>query len=397
VAVTPAETKLMLAMSKLRDGYSCPDRETVANAIQALYEFLVPTKSDQTKSDQYTDIALDFVESPGDIPPADGSPMRRAWDLGRKASGLRTALDMANDELTAAMRRISSDTEKTEVMRQRAEKAEHELRDAREWQTKYLKRLEGVQVDYDELLAAAKHAIPEDEHPAEKTAHNWAWQIRVLGDDRRAAYRQRATARDEAKRLEMERDAARANAAENSIRATKAESALKNYIDTQGGKTQRQWDAILRERDSAIRGRRDTEAQWRDGIERHAKESVWWMEQLETVRSDNASLREKLDRATKALDRDATGMADALNRIRKVITSRMWLLEGRGAYDWNDDRYKEEAGIAMRAALEIIGESLNASGTLAGQAFIEARAVQTTPSPLCLKCGHVMQPGHVCK
>jgi hypothetical protein len=49
----------------------------------------------------------------------------------------------------------------------------------------------------DELIEAAKSAIPEAEHPTSGSADDWAWQIRNLGEDRRAAYR----ARDEAMRL----------------------------------------------------------------------------------------------------------------------------------------------------------------------------------------------------
>jgi hypothetical protein len=41
----------------------------------------------------------------------------------------------------------------------------------------------------DELIAAAKAAIPEAEHPSIETYETWAWQIRTLGEDRRAAYR----------------------------------------------------------------------------------------------------------------------------------------------------------------------------------------------------------------
>jgi hypothetical protein len=37
--------------------------------------------------------------------------------------------------------------------------------------------------DLDILIAAAKDAIPQSEHPAEDTASNWAWQIRNLGLD----------------------------------------------------------------------------------------------------------------------------------------------------------------------------------------------------------------------
>src|SRR5438874_7832066 len=39
----------------------------------------------------------------------------------------------------------------------------------------------------DDLIEAARVAIPAGEHPKEETPHNWAWQVRELGADRRAA------------------------------------------------------------------------------------------------------------------------------------------------------------------------------------------------------------------
>jgi uncharacterized protein (DUF3084 family) len=41
----------------------------------------------------------------------------------------------------------------------------------------------------DSLIEAAKAAIPSEEHPTKETPANWAWQIRILGEDRRAVYR----------------------------------------------------------------------------------------------------------------------------------------------------------------------------------------------------------------
>lgn len=47
-----------------------------------------------------------------------------------------------------------------------------------------------------DFVEAARAAIPADEHPKESTYHNWAWQIRVLGEDRRAVYKQLARAQE---------------------------------------------------------------------------------------------------------------------------------------------------------------------------------------------------------
>lgn len=53
----------------------------------------------------------------------------------------------------------------------------------------------------DDFIDAARAAIPAGEHPKEETPHNWAWQVRVLGTDRRAAYEELAIAREQIRAL----------------------------------------------------------------------------------------------------------------------------------------------------------------------------------------------------
>jgi hypothetical protein len=51
----------------------------------------------------------------------------------------------------------------------------------------------------DDFIDAARAAIPTDEHPKDETPHDWAWQVRMLGDDRRAVYAELAMARAQLK------------------------------------------------------------------------------------------------------------------------------------------------------------------------------------------------------
>jgi hypothetical protein len=60
----------------------------------------------------------------------------------------------------------------------------------------------------DELIAAAAQAIPPDEHPADPTPSNWAWQIMTLGQDRRLIYKQAAETTVAMNKLRAERDEA---------------------------------------------------------------------------------------------------------------------------------------------------------------------------------------------
>jgi hypothetical protein len=49
----------------------------------------------------------------------------------------------------------------------------------------------------EDFIAAARSAVPEAEHPKHESPHNWAWQVRLLGQDRRAAYEQLEQVRQE--------------------------------------------------------------------------------------------------------------------------------------------------------------------------------------------------------
>jgi len=42
------------------------------------------------------------------------------------------------------------------------------------------------------------------------------------------------------------------------------------------------------------------------------------------------------------LDRDRYVVAIALGHIKSALNGHRWLLEGRGPYDWDDDRYRDE-------------------------------------------------------
>lgn len=46
-------------------------------------------------------------------------------------------------------------------------------------------------------------------------------------------------------------------------------------------------------------------------------------------------------------ERDRSQVAEALAAIIAAIRSREWLVEGRGSYEWDDDRYQSEFGQAL--------------------------------------------------
>ena len=67
-----------------------------------------------------------------------------------------------------------------------------------------------------------------------------------------------------------------------------------------------------------------------------------------------AALEEKVEALGRQLEFDRTAVADCLSAALKAIDSRHWLTEGRGPYEWNDDKWHEEfyaAAVEIRGAL----------------------------------------------
>lgn len=85
----------------------------------------------------------------------------------------------------------------------------------------------------------------------------------------------------------------------------------------------------------------------------------------EEVELLHAALRD----ARNALHRDRSGLAAALGKILDEMRGRAWIAEDRGCYAWDDNRYKEEAGRALREVASIAKSALQASGTLVAPAI----------------------------
>jgi hypothetical protein len=72
-----------------------------------------------------------------------------------------------------------------------------------------------------------------------------------------------------------------------------------------------------------------------------------------------AELERERDEAFAANERDRSFVADARNAFSDALERRTWLLEGRGSYEWDDDRWKDEFRQAIRelnAPMEALGK-----------------------------------------
>jgi hypothetical protein len=77
------------------------------------------------------------------------------------------------------------------------------------------------------------------------------------------------------------------------------------------------------------------------------------------LRSDCVQMAERIaqqeaeiERLREANELDRRSLWGFVKAIDEEITGRMWLIEGRGPYEWDDDKYRQEFGWAVHALQE---------------------------------------------
>jgi hypothetical protein len=105
-------------------------------------------------------------------------------------------------------------------------------------------------------------------------------------------------------------------------------------------------------------------------------------------------LREEVKRVRALIARDQTGLANAMNEVRRIAEGYSWLPAGEwGSYGYEEqteETLRKELGFCFEQLRKVIGDALNASGKLAYLAFhpeLPTPAVsspQTPPSALKL-------------
>ena len=70
---------------------------------------------------------------------------------------------------------------------------------------------------------------------------------------------------------------------------------------------------------------------------------------IERLTRELSEATTRAERAEAALERDRTAVITACNKVCEEMAGRAWLLEGRGPYEWDDDRYRQEFSTALRA------------------------------------------------
>ncbi len=151
-------------------------------------------------------------------------------------------------------------------------------------------------------------------------------------------------------------------AAEQTIAEKNAELAEAETLATGMAEQVKRLEA---ERDEAREQRNKAQMDW---DEQHA-EALGMHGMRDAARAEAETLKARVAHVRSLIDRDRTGLAATLNKIVDHVSAHTWLLEGRGSYEWDDDKYREEAGHAMRPVIEIARAGLNESGKRANEAF----------------------------
>ena len=96
-------------------------------------------------------------------------------------------------------------------------------------------------------------------------------------------------------------------------------------------------------------------------------------ERIAKLEAENATLTRERDELKHAIELDRTGLAIALDNIRKTIVSYGWLPAGEwGCYSWDErteQNFRSEVGRAFDTITELAVDALRRSGALADGAF----------------------------
>lgn len=73
---------------------------------------------------------------------------------------------------------------------------------------------------------------------------------------------------------------------------------------------------------------------------------IYWQTLRDKI---NEFFGSELSRLQRIIERDRTMVAEKLTAARKTLNSYDWLIEGRGSYEWDDDRWHLEFKYACDA------------------------------------------------
>ena len=93
--------------------------------------------------------------------------------------------------------------------------------------------------------------------------------------------------------------------------------------------------------------------------------------ELNRIRAELKRSNLRVSELKAALDRDKTGLAAGLASINREVADRRWICDGRGSYEYDDERYRKETGWALDAIEKIATDALSASGNLANASLSE--------------------------
>ncbi len=85
------------------------------------------------------------------------------------------------------------------------------------------------------------------------------------------------------------------------------------------------------------------------------QESVNWRQKAGHLEQERDAEKARADALGQQLEADRTTVADCITKANRAIDSRHWLTEGRGSFEWNDDKWHDEfraAAMEIKSSLE---------------------------------------------
>ncbi len=95
--------------------------------------------------------------------------------------------------------------------------------------------------------------------------------------------------------------------------------------------------------------------------------------------------RQEIARLKAVNERDRSAIAAGLDTIEKALRAREWLRLGRGSYEWDDDRWKDEFGAAYDEILAAL-EPLRQIGGDHTDCPVSQAAIQATRAEMSANC-----------
>ena len=87
--------------------------------------------------------------------------------------------------------------------------------------------------------------------------------------------------------------------------------------------------------------------------------------EIATLQRERDAAMALVEQLKNVLHLDRSGLAAGLAECRKIAAGWTWIVDGRGSYEWDDERYQRETDHMITAIIRHCNDVLEKSGNLA--------------------------------